>query len=419
MVSRAALPAILLAAACSSPQAAPPAPPDSPPFDAAWRISTHNSYWVDRGVPGDLFASGTQERLADQLLVDHARGVEIDIHKDPTTPGAFDVYHTVPGNSLCGTLPACLAELRAFHYALPDHEALQVTLELKEITSSIFDDAHTIDDLDGVLAAELGSLLYRPADFMSRCPGATTLEACARDAGWPTTHELRGRFIVSPMGNWDGLGAQATKDFVDYAQHGDIRDRSGFPMSSSWQLDHESLSGTIYDLVTQADLDGAFAQSVFLQVEDLNDPHLLPFLAFHGVVRLDGAVSADDQRIRESLGAQLLQTDSPWVPFDDHGPSQPLRARGDAFGAAVDDRARLPAGARAGARRESGCSPTPSRPAQRPPGRRRSRRGPTRRAWGACARRPRSAPTTDRSRSAAPRSPPSATPTPARRTRSG
>src|SRR5689334_10499275 len=81
-------------------------PPTSPPFDAAWRISTHNSYWVDLGVAGDLFASGVQERLADQLLVDHARGVEIDIHRDPSKAGAFDVYHTAPGNSLCGTLPA-------------------------------------------------------------------------------------------------------------------------------------------------------------------------------------------------------------------------------------------------------------------------------------------------------------------------
>src|SRR4051794_40865776 len=73
-------------------------PPTAPAFDAVWRISTHNSYWVDHGTQGDLFASGTQERLADQLLFDHARGVEIDIHKDPKTPGAFDVFHTMPGN---------------------------------------------------------------------------------------------------------------------------------------------------------------------------------------------------------------------------------------------------------------------------------------------------------------------------------
>src|SRR6185312_6679891 len=121
--------AIVLVSACSAP--AVPSP-DAPAFDAPWRISTHNSYWVDRGVQGDLFASGTEERLADQLLYDHARAVEIDIHKDPDHPGAFLVFHTAPGDVLCGTLPDCLGALRAFHYAVPDHEALQVTLELKE-----------------------------------------------------------------------------------------------------------------------------------------------------------------------------------------------------------------------------------------------------------------------------------------------
>ena len=40
-------------------------------------------------------------------------------------------------------------------------------------------------------------------------------------------NELRGRVVVTPMGNWDGLGAQATKDYTDYAQHGDIPRSSG------------------------------------------------------------------------------------------------------------------------------------------------------------------------------------------------
>jgi hypothetical protein len=306
--------------------------PAAPSFDAAWRISTHNSYWVDHGASGDLFASGTQERIADQLLFDHARGVEIDIHKDPTTPGAFAVYHTTPGNGLCDTLPGCLAALRAFHRALPQHEALHVTLELKEITAPLFDASHTIADLDRVLASELGDLLYRPADLLTRCPDARTLSECARDAGWPTTHELRGRVIVSVLGNWTGLpGAQATKDYLDYATTGDIAERSAFPMASSWQLDHEALTGLIYNLVTQDEIDRAFAQAVFLQVEDTADPHIAPFLARHGVVRVDGAASVADQQARIALGLQLLQGDSPWIQADDHGPAQPYRALAPGF----------------------------------------------------------------------------------------
>jgi hypothetical protein len=171
---------------------------------------------------------------------------------------------------------------------------------------------------------------------MARCPGAKTLSACARAAGWPSTHELRGRFVVSVLGNWDGLpGAQATKDYIDYATTGDIRDRAAFPMASSWQLDHEALSGLIYNLVTQDDLDRAFAQSVFMQIEDTADPHVAKFVAGHGVVRADGAVSADDQLARVALGAQLLQTDSPWIQADDTGPSQPCRELVPHFDAGV------------------------------------------------------------------------------------
>ncbi|MFT3774621.1 MAG: Ca2+-dependent phosphoinositide-specific phospholipase C [Minicystis sp.] len=308
-------------------------PPEVPDFAAVWRISTHNSYWVDRGVAGDLFASGTGERILDQLLLDHARGIEIDIHKDPATPGGFAVYHTTPGNTLCDSLPGCLAMLRAFHRAMPRHEAVHISLELKEITESLFDDAHTIADLDRVLTEALGDLLYRPADLMARCPGATTLSACVRDGGWPSTHALRGRFVVSILGNWSGLpGAQATKDFVDYATRGDLRERAAFPMASSWQLDHEALTGLIYDLVTQEDLDRAFAQSAFLQVEDTADPRAAPFLAQRGVVRIDGAFGVGEQAARAALGMQLLQTDFPWIQADDRGAAEPLRALGEGFG---------------------------------------------------------------------------------------
>src|SRR5262249_26470807 len=159
---------------------------------------------------------------------------------------------------------------------------------------------------------ELGALLYRPSDFMARCPGAATLSDCAKEAGWPTTHELRGRIVVTPLGNWDGLGAQATKDFIDYATHGDVRDRAGFPIPSSCPLAPSPLSGPIYELVTQSEPAAAYAQSIFMQVEDTADPPLHPFLARHGIVRLDNAVTAVDQAARVALGAQLLQTDSPW-----------------------------------------------------------------------------------------------------------
>jgi hypothetical protein len=320
-------------AGCSAPADGPVTRPalDGPAFDATWRISTHNSYWVDRLVSGDLFASGTQERIADQLFYDHARGIEIDVHPDDATPGGFLVYHTVPGNGLCGTLGDCLALVRALHYALPQHEALHVTLELKALTTSNFDASHTVEDLDAALGRELGAALYRPADLLRRCDDAfaaprLSLAACVRALGWPGAKELRGKILVSVLGNWDGLpGARATRDWADYALHGDVRGRAAFPMASSWQLDREALSGPIHELLTQEELDAALLQSVFFQVEDTADPRLSGFVAQGGVVRLDGAVTAMDQAARIALGAQLLQGDSPWIQADDHGPSQPSR----------------------------------------------------------------------------------------------
>ena len=321
-----------IACAPAAGELAPSPPGDSPRYDEVWQIATHNSYWVDRGAPGDALASGTQERLVDQVLVDHVRALEIDIHKDPQRPHAFTVHHTTPGNSLCSTLDGCLAELRAIHQALPLHEAITVVLELKEITEPNFDDEHTIEDLDRVLSDELGVLLYRPGDLLARCEArggcAETLGTCAAARGWPPIDELRGRFVVALLGNWDAIGGQATRDWASYALRGPARDRSAFPMASSWKREWASLPPAIQPLVTQEELDAALSQSAMLQVEDVADPRLPGFLGRGGVVRIDGAFTPADQSARSDLGAQLLQTDFPWTQADDHGPSQPLRALG-------------------------------------------------------------------------------------------
>lgn len=79
-------------------------------------------------------------------------------------------------------------------------------------------------------------------------------------------------------------------------------------------------------VVTQAQLNVAFARSRILQVEDPNDPGLAPWIAGHGFVRIDGAALPADQQTPAQLGAQLLQTDSPWSQFDDLGPAIPLRS---------------------------------------------------------------------------------------------
>jgi hypothetical protein len=317
------------AGSCDAPSGSP-APSTLPRLDQTWSIATHNSYWVNRAVPGDLSASGVEERLVDQILADHARGLELDIHKDPDAFGSFAVFHTQAGNSLCDTLAQCLGLLRAIDYAVPQHEAITIVLELKELTTSNFDLDHTVDDLDSVLTAELGDRLYRPADLLARCSAKNfctdDVSACVKAVGWPAVDELRGKFIVGVMGSWDNIGAISTADWATYALHGPISDRAAFPMASSWKHVLSALPSYEQALVTQAQLDEAFARSGILQVEDPGDPGLAPWIAGHGFVRIDGAALPADQQTRAQLGAQLLQTDSPWSQFDDLGPAIPLRS---------------------------------------------------------------------------------------------
>lgn len=334
--------------ACVACADAPTTPPDPPSaadrlrLNEAWLVGTHNAHWVDRGVASDLFSSGVQQSLLDQLVADHARALELDVHPDPERPGRYRVFHTVPGNSLCDDLVDCLEPLRLFHVALPRHEPVHVIVELKKFTGPSFDATHTVDDLEAIFEQALGDWLFRPRDLLERC-GATDepdpdLVACAARAGWPTIAELRGRFLVSVLGNFDDLLPQAkgTLDWAHFTLHGDLRTRTAFAMASSWKTDWDALPEKIRAELSRDDLARALRRTVFLQVEDTADPNLAPFLAANGMVRIGGAYTIEDQVERIALGAQILQGDSPWLQHDDRGPAQPLRAFDSAAGVIVE-----------------------------------------------------------------------------------
>lgn len=311
MRARAAIALAIALSACEKGPPPPLSPTTSPRFHAVWQIATHNSYWVDRGV-ADAFASGVEERMSDQLLFDGARSLEIDVHRSDT-PGEYDVYHTTMGNSLCTTLGDCLGSLRVTQRALPEHEVVTIVLELKELFDPLFDDAHRVEDLDAILERELGPFLYRPSDFLARCPGIAALADCAEQTGWPTIEELRGRFIVAILGNWDSLGGQNTHAWATYATTGSIAERAAFPMASSWKLDFDALPSGEQRLTTREEIAAAERQSVFLQIEELADPRIDPWLARRAVVRVDGAFDEAAQNERIARGLQLLQTDYPWI----------------------------------------------------------------------------------------------------------
>ncbi len=302
--------AALLTAACSNHAGTADL---GPTLSQTSRIATHNSYWVNRGVAADLFASGVGEQILDQLLLDHVRGLELDIHPDPATPHHFLIYHTAPGNDVCTDLASCLAPVLALHDLVVSHAAIVVILELKGLITPTFDAAHTPEDLDAELQANLGTLLYGPADLLQRCDIGATLVQCVRDNGWPYEGELAGRVLVAVLGNWSDLpGAVAPADWATYATGKPMASRFAFPMGSSWQRDYKTLSDDNHALVTSATWDAAWAQAAMLQVETFDDPLLKPALVANQIVRADGVFTAADRTQATALGIQLWQTDWPW-----------------------------------------------------------------------------------------------------------
>ncbi len=355
-----------------------------PRYNEVYGVATHNSYWVNRSDKADFFASGTQELLSDQLLHEHIRGLELDIHSEGAPAGRWKVYHTSDSEDFtCRYLDDCLQLLRNFQYAVPRHEAVNIMIELKNVVpytgatfpgipvNAQFNDTHTIDQLDDTLRQTLGSSLYTPADFLSRCTPDSTMVSCMNSKGWPAVDQLRGKFIVNVIGNWSTGGA----DWVRYATT-DPAHRAAFPMQSVFEVDPTctaswltpsrsdvAANGTrvfgldsagrptdqfcvrdISDFDPSPPIDAAarqaaFQASVFWQLEDIGpngSAKAATFLQHNGVVR--GADSYDyrpgcdayswqcqDGRI--DAGYQFVQTDYPWHFLGNADASQRLQRR--------------------------------------------------------------------------------------------
>lgn len=321
------LPALVLAATAGTRASRPAAlapPPAFPRYDEVYGIATHNSYWTGlhpRELPWPFArVTGTRERLTDQLLHEGARAIELDVHRD-AAPGAWAIYHTDDrANSQCATLAECLKRVQTLHWALPEHEVVNIIIELKETwppypsaTAHAFDATHTIEQFDDTFRRYLGDTLFTPADFLRRGPRGATMLACGAAAGWPRTDELRGKFIVNVLGNW----SNASFDWAYYATaQGGAARRVAFPMRSIMARDgseQTSGPGSAHDPIDPAVLAAAREASIFWQVEALDFGEVPDFVGRkHGVVRGCDSFGREEQRDRLRRGFQLVQTDYPW-----------------------------------------------------------------------------------------------------------
>ncbi len=213
-----------------------------PRYNDVYGKATHNSYWMNRGDNADIGASGSQELITDQLLHEHVHTLELDLHTEGVDAHNFKVYHTSPSEDfLCRTLSDCLEYLRQVHYVTPQHDVINVILELKNSNGvpdpapHFFDDTHTIEDLDNIIRNALGDALFTPADFGQGCDSGLSLTGCANAKlhsnpqipVWPTIDKLRGKFIINVIGNWSTNGI----DWANYATT-DIWNRAAFPVQS-------------------------------------------------------------------------------------------------------------------------------------------------------------------------------------------
>jgi hypothetical protein len=97
-------------------------------------------------------------------------------------------------------------------------------------------------------------------------------------------------------------------------------------MASSWKLDWDALPTFEQETVTREAIEAAARQSIFLQVESLDDPNIAPWLTERAIIRVDNAFDVDAQLARIALGMQLLQTDYPWIRSTDRTVRTPLIA---------------------------------------------------------------------------------------------
>lgn len=296
---------------------------DSVSYSQVWQLATHNSFWAERRG-GDPWASGISERLLDQLLADGARTIELDLHPSEK-PHEFRVYHLQPGDSQCDSLRECLAILRLFQHALPQHRPLLVMLELKSLFTPMWDAEHTPDDLDRILREEMGAALYTPGEYLQPClaQGVTTLRECMEGTGWPAVNDLAGRVLFAPMGYWHMFGGSNDVAWVEYSRSRPMAERAGFPLAINTRYDTLSSDGQTE--ISAAAFDAAMAENIVWYSEDEHDPLTAEFVGRGGIVLYGLADAPERQQIGIAKGLQLLQTDTPWISLDSDGRIQPLR----------------------------------------------------------------------------------------------
>lgn len=185
-------------------------------YDQVQQRLIHNAY-------SNAFAP-KDEQLLDQLIHHRIRAVELDLMprgypcytSDPPEGGEPDwyIYHDCGEGQIrttINTLGDALRLFKAFHDAQPQHEVVTVYLEFSSNEASKGGRSefgnYSPDQLDELIRKRLGDALFTPASLLAwggERPDATgSLHRVVSTRGWPTTDDLRGKFIFIVHGEGD------------------------------------------------------------------------------------------------------------------------------------------------------------------------------------------------------------------------
>jgi len=165
---------------------------DEVPYNQAQFKAAHNSIDRDESLYEQL------EWKADEPFQGGCRGVELDIVADPDKLGAndewrFAVQHGGAFDAESPSLRSCLKEIRKWSDEHPGQGVITIHVDLKDGACQ-GDPKLFPSKIDGIVAEELGKdRIFKPSELQRDAPNL--LEG-ARQYGWPTLGELRGRFIL-------------------------------------------------------------------------------------------------------------------------------------------------------------------------------------------------------------------------------
>lgn len=163
-------------------------------------------------------------------------------HSDPLASDNNCVQASTAADLYTGdrnqNLDSCLDDIRIWMLAHPTHGPIMVKIEMK----NGFDDTtgQNPTEFDSYVKAHLGSVLYTPADLLTKPDGTLypSLDAAALADNWGSYGSLEGKVIVEIIPGTFEQDVDPSSTWVDvvYAQHlldlydsGDIADAAVFP----------------------------------------------------------------------------------------------------------------------------------------------------------------------------------------------